>query len=61
MLPNSEIQVSYTFNIIGLIADAESTLKVMNDTRCKLFRNAIFKRTCAISIEWNAVLKHFRN
>ena len=41
MFSNSRIKVSYAFAIIGFIA--ESTLKLINDTRCKFFRNVIFK------------------
>ena len=37
MFTNSNIQVSHTFTIIGLIAD--STLKLINNTRSKIFRN----------------------
>ena len=45
MLSNSYIKVSYTFTIIGFIA--ESTVKFINDTRCKFFWNAIFKTKSA--------------
>ena len=41
MLLNSYIKVSYTLIIIGLIA--ESTMKFINDTRCKFFWSVIFK------------------
>ena len=34
-------KVSYTFSIIGFIA--KSTLKFINNTRCKFFWNVIFK------------------
>ena len=37
MLSNSYIKVSYAFTIIGFIA--ESTLKFINDTRCKFLGN----------------------
>ena len=42
MFTSSNIQVSHTFTIIGLIA--ESTLKVINDTRSKIFGNLILER-----------------
>ena len=41
MLSNSYIKMSYVFTIIGFIA--ESTLKFINDTRCKFLGNTIFK------------------
>ena len=41
MFTNSNIQVSHTFTIIGLIA--ESTLKFINDTRSKIYGNPIFE------------------
>ena len=39
MFINSYIQVSHTFIIIALIA--ESTLKLINDTRSNIFENPI--------------------
>ena len=41
MFTSSNIQVSHTFIIIGLIA--ESTLKFINDTRSNIFGNLILK------------------
>ena len=41
MFTNSYIQVSHTFAIIGPIA--ESTLKHINNTRHKTFRNEILE------------------
>ena len=41
MLPNSYIKVPSTFTIIEFIA--ESSLKVISNTKCNFFRNAIFK------------------
>ena len=41
MLSNSYIKMSYAFTIIGFTA--ESTLKFINDTRCKFLENTIFK------------------
>ena len=40
MFTISYIQVSNTFTLIGLIV--ESTMKFINDTRSKIFGNAIF-------------------
>ena len=41
MFSNSYIKASYAFTIIGFIA--ESTLKFIDDTRCKFLGNTIFK------------------
>ena len=41
MLRNSYIKVSYTITIVGFVA--ESSRKFINDTRCKVFWNAIFR------------------
>ena len=41
MLSNSYIKVSYAFTIIGFMV--ESTLKFIDDTRCKSHGNTIFK------------------
>ena len=41
MITNSYIQVSNTFTIIGLNAD--STMKLINDTRRKVFGIPIFE------------------
>ena len=41
MFTNSYIQVSNTFTIIGPIA--ESTLKLINDIRSKVFENPVFE------------------
>ena len=39
--PNSNIQMSHTLTIVRLIV--ESTLKLINNTRCKIIGNAIFE------------------
>ena len=41
MFTNSFIEVSHTFTIVGLIA--ESTMKLINDTRNESFGNPIFE------------------
>ena len=41
MFTNSNLQVSHTFTIIGLIV--ESRLKFINDTRNKIFGNPILE------------------
>ena len=46
ILSNPYIKVSYAFTIIGFIA--ESTLKFINDTRCKFLVNTIFKMNATI-------------
>ena len=45
MFTISYMQVSHTFTIIGLIAD--STLKIINDIRNKIFGNSIFEMKAA--------------
>ena len=52
---NSYIQVSNTFTIIGLIA--ESTLKILNNTKSKIFRNLIFEMK-VVSYS-GLIFKHF--
>ena len=55
MLTNSNIQVSHTFTIIGLIA--ESTLKFISDTRSKIFGNLILK--IKVVAKSSLILKHY--
>ena len=55
MFTNSNIQVSYTFTIEGLIA--EPTLKFINNTRSKIFRNLIFEMK---GVAWSSLnLKNY--
>ena len=52
---NSNIQVSHTFTIIGLIT--ESTLKFINNTRSKIFGNLILEMKV---VAWSSLIpKHY--
>ena len=55
IFPNFYIQVLNTFIIIGLIA--ESTLKLINGTRSKIFANPIFAMK-AVSLA-GLIFKHY--
>ena len=55
MFVNTCIQVSHTFNIIGLIA--ESTLKVIKDIRSKIFETPIFEMK--VFTKSSIIFKHY--
>ena len=58
MLTNSFIEVSNTFSIIGLIA--ESTLKLINDPKSKVFGNSILEKKVGLK-EFGLGLIFYKN